>query len=182
MIKTLKEKVAHQDPWVKLYHNQVEFPQGFTGTYTYAERPNGCVAAVVNEKNELLLIRNFRYAINSFCWEIPGGAIDEGETKEVSMVRELQEETGITRNHIVQIDQIGDFYALASFVKEMNTYFYIKLKEGYQLEIHNEETEVISEAKFYSLEECDAMVKNGNIVDLATLFLIEVARNRINNT
>jgi ADP-ribose pyrophosphatase len=44
--------------------------------------------------DRLVLVRQFRYGIDEFSWEIPGGVIDPGEDPVVAGVRELREETG----------------------------------------------------------------------------------------
>ncbi|MGK0363703.1 MAG: 8-oxo-dGTP pyrophosphatase MutT (NUDIX family) [Saprospiraceae bacterium] len=66
----------------------------FTGLYKTIDAAGG---VVFNTKQETLMI--FRRGF----WDLPKGKIDEGETKEVAAVREVQEETGI--KNVV----LGDF-------------------------------------------------------------------------
>ncbi len=42
----------------------------------------------------LVLVRQFRYGINDFSLEVPGGVIEDGEDPVVAGLRELAEETG----------------------------------------------------------------------------------------
>ncbi len=44
----------------------------------------------------LVLVRQFRPPLNSFCIEVPAGLVDAGETPEQAALRELKEETGFT--------------------------------------------------------------------------------------
>lgn len=48
------------------------------------------------KEDRLVLIRQFRYPINDYIYELPAGLIDEGETKNVAAMREYWEETGLT--------------------------------------------------------------------------------------
>lgn len=44
--------------------------------------------------DEILLVRQYRYGIGDFTWEVPGGVIERGEDSVAAGERELQEETG----------------------------------------------------------------------------------------
>lgn len=52
---------------------------------------------------DFLLIREFRYPVNRFCYSFPTGMIDKHETVEAAAKRELFEETGA---RIVSIDRV----------------------------------------------------------------------------
>ncbi len=55
-----------------------------------------CNVIAVTPDGQLVLVRQFRYGINDFSLEIPGGIIDPGEDPVVAGLRELREETGYT--------------------------------------------------------------------------------------
>ena len=61
----------------------------------YSVKSNGIVIApYFEDSNELLFIREYRPAINSFEYGFPAGLIEEGENIEEAIIRELAEETG----------------------------------------------------------------------------------------
>ena len=45
--------------------------------------------------DKIVMIRQYRYPLGDFLYELPAGLIDEGETPELSAVREMKEETGL---------------------------------------------------------------------------------------
>lgn len=54
------------------------------------------VAILPIKNNQFGLIKIYRHAVGSFCWEVPRGFIDENETADDAALRELNEETGIS--------------------------------------------------------------------------------------
>lgn len=55
-----------------------------------------CNVLALTTEGQLVLVRQFRYGIDDFSLEIPGGMIDSGEDPVVAGLRELREETGYT--------------------------------------------------------------------------------------
>jgi 8-oxo-dGTP pyrophosphatase MutT (NUDIX family) len=56
--------------------------------------PDWVNVVALTPDHQLVLVRQFRYGINDFSLEIPGGIIDEGEDPIMAGVRELREESG----------------------------------------------------------------------------------------
>ena len=52
-------------------------------------------AAIINDKNEVLLAQRPEGKSMAGLWEFPGGKVEEGETPEFALMRELEEELGI---------------------------------------------------------------------------------------
>lgn len=61
--------------------------------------PDWVNVVAVTPDRQLVLVRQFRYGINDFSLEIPGGIIDDGEDPIAAGVRELREESGFVGEH-----------------------------------------------------------------------------------
>jgi ADP-ribose pyrophosphatase len=75
---------------VDFHHPNREKPQDFF----VINAPDWVNVVALTPDGRLVLVRQFRYGINDFSVEIPGGIIDEGEDAISAGVRELREETG----------------------------------------------------------------------------------------
>jgi ADP-ribose pyrophosphatase len=58
--------------------------------------PDWVNVVAVTVDGQIVLVRQFRYGIDEFTLEVPGGVINPGEDSVVAGLRELQEETGYT--------------------------------------------------------------------------------------
>lgn len=178
MFKTLKRKTMYQDAWLKLYQDEIEFPDGSTGTYAWVDRKSGAAVVVVTKDKKILLHKEYRYPIHTYSWEIQGGGIDAGETPAQAAVRELQEEAGITVSED-QLISLGTYYPVHSFSTEKGNLFMVVLESEELAEITTEASEHLEEHKFFSFDEVNQMIDTGKINDAGTGFAVQLAMRRV---
>jgi len=119
------------------------------------------------DKNKIVLIRQFRFAINKEIWEIPAGMLRKGEKPEVGAKRELKEETGYEAK---ELKKIGEFYLSPGYSTE---YMYLFLARGLKKgEQSLEKGEKIKEVKIFSKKEVLKMIKSRKIVDAKTILAL----------
>jgi ADP-ribose pyrophosphatase len=70
--------------------------RGLARDFTVIQAPDWVNVIARTADDHLVLVRQFRYGIDAFSLEIPGGIIEAGEDPVAAGVRELQEETGYT--------------------------------------------------------------------------------------
>ncbi len=94
----LDRKIIYESDWVSLYLDKVKMPGGqIIPTYHQLHYPHASVSCVIlNEQDEILMIKSKRYTTNRLEWEIPAGGIEENETPQEAARRECMEETGCT--------------------------------------------------------------------------------------
>ena len=112
--KTLSSKVIH-DGHLKLRIDTVQLPDGQISTREIVEHQEVVVVVAVDDRDNVLLVRQFRRAVGQELLEIPAGGIDGEETPEEAVLREMQEETGYLPRKIVKL---GGFYASPGFCTE----------------------------------------------------------------
>jgi len=94
--KTLKSEYLFKDTWFTVRKDTCEKPDGkiITPYYVY-EFPTWVSALALTEDNQVVMVRQYRHAIEETILEIPGGCVDETDKNhEAAIARELMEETG----------------------------------------------------------------------------------------
>lgn len=122
MSKINKITKVTNNPFVNLYDLDVENRKGNPGKYYVASRakneqeleisrkqqkPDGVIIySLYGEKRDrVVLVRQYRYSIDGYTYELPAGLVDPGEDYHTSAVREMREETGLTL-HPISVDSI----------------------------------------------------------------------------
>jgi 8-oxo-dGTP pyrophosphatase MutT (NUDIX family) len=94
--KTKSSRVVYGNAWIRVREDEVVRPDGCAGVYGVVEiRPSVGVVAI-NERDEIVLAGQWRYALGRYSWEIPRGGSNPGETDMRKVAeRELAEEAGV---------------------------------------------------------------------------------------
>ena len=80
---------------VSLDVDEVSEPGGVEGTREVVRQSGSVAALPVLADGRIVLVRQYRYAVDDFVWELPAGRRDAGETPEAGARRELEEEVGL---------------------------------------------------------------------------------------
>jgi len=95
MWKVTKTTEVFKHPRLTLLEDDVILPNGKKTKYLkFLHKADGADVVAINEKNEILLIKEYNHPVGKELWQFPGGFIDEGETAEEAARRELTEESG----------------------------------------------------------------------------------------
>ncbi|QUF07058.1 NUDIX hydrolase [Actinosynnema pretiosum subsp. pretiosum] len=88
------ERAVYENHWVQLKLVDVEPPDGRRFEHHVVKLHHVAVALLINEKEEVLTLWRYRFAVNQWGYELIGGLVEEGETPVVTAAREAEEETG----------------------------------------------------------------------------------------
>ncbi|SER67260.1 ADP-ribose pyrophosphatase [Gracilibacillus ureilyticus] len=83
--------------------------------FSYIQFRDGVCVLAITPDNHIVVLKQYRHAIQSWELELPGGMIDDGEEPLPAAKRELLEETGF---HSLEWESLGHFYPSAGSTTE----------------------------------------------------------------
>ncbi len=118
--RKLGEREIHNGFVITLVEGEFEAPDGSRILRDVVHHP-GAVVVVPVDGDEVVLVRQYRAALDTELLELPAGKRDvEGEAPEVTAIRELEEEVGFTTDSVVPIAR---FYNSPGFSDEYSHVF-----------------------------------------------------------
>jgi len=145
--------------------DRVKMLNGRTVTVDVVRHSRSVVLVPVPAPGKVILIRQYRYAVNAFLWELPAGSVDEGESPEDAAQRECHEEIGLVPSTIVRLSAM---YPTPGYCDEEMVFFRLSGLESTDEKAEVDEDEDI-EVKLFDLADARDMVRNGEIRDMKTL-------------
>ena len=127
-------------------------------------RHPGAAAVVAATPEDVVLIRQYRFAAGGFLWEVPAGTLRPGEAPEACARRELEEEAGLEAE---EIRALGAILTTPGFCDErIHLYLALGLK---RLATRHDADEVITEVRTVPWRGIGEMIDAGEIVDAKSL-------------
>jgi ADP-ribose pyrophosphatase len=136
---------------------------GFEIHRNIVRHPGSAVMLAVDEKERILLVKQFRLPAAKDLWELPAGRIDPGETPLQAAKRELHEETGYQAKKWVKLIS---YWASPGYVAEkMNVFLALNLTAGEPRPMGDERIEVA----WFTRRQVVEWIRAGKLEDGKTL-------------
>ena len=105
--KIINSKTILKDRWINVRADECELPNGkVIKPYYLLQYPDYVNALAVTTENKILLNREYRHGTGEVKLELPSGTVDENETPEEAIKRELLEETGYAFEKIILTSKV----------------------------------------------------------------------------
>ncbi len=161
--KTLSSKLIYQGRAISLRVDTVKKPNGRETTREIVEHSEVIVVVALDEKDNVLLVRQYRSPVEKDLLEIPAGGIDNGEKPEEAVRREMQEETGFLPRRLVKL---GGFYSAPGFCTEyLHVFLVTDLVPG---RLHAEDTDEITLERV-PIKDIPSMLTSGKFEDAKSI-------------
>jgi len=145
-------ELSYENKAGKLKKFEIVSRKELHGVEDLGKRVSG-VSIVAFKDDRMMLLREFRLSINKEIFNLCAGMLEEGETIEECIARELYEETGLSVKRVISI--LPPSYSAVGF-SDTKTYIAFVEAEGV-FEDHTSDNEQI-QARFYSREEVKVLL------------------------
>ena len=171
--KTMKSERIFEGKVLTLRVDTIELPNKKYSKREIIEHSGGVAIVAVTDEWEIVLVKQYRKAIEDFLLELPAGKLEYGEDPLECGKRELKEETGYTAG---SMELLSETYSSPGYSTE-KIYIYLArdlvagesaLDEGEYLEVDKIKIEKLIE-----------MVNNNKIKDSKTINGILIAQNKL---
>ena len=137
----------------------VGLPNGGTAQREVVEHGDSVVMVPIDQQGQVLLVRQYRKSPERSLLEAPAGGLEEGETPEDGVLRELQEEVGFTAGNLLRM---GGFWIAPGFCTEyMHAYIATDLRRSALAPDEDENIEVAP----VPLGDVPGLISSGEIQD-----------------
>jgi len=145
----------------------VKLPTGHTIDMEIVRHPGSVVLLPIPEPGKIVLIRQYRYTIDRWIWELPAGSLKPGEDPDTAAARECEEEIGLAP---ATVTRLRGYYPTPGFCdEEMIFYRCEHLRPPAADSTAKKDADEEIEPRTFTLDEARALVASGEIVDLKTL-------------
>ena len=146
------------------------FPDGKEREVAIVRHPPAVVVIPVERDGRVILIRQYRAALDRELWELPAGSVDSGELPEAAARRECEEEIGLTPQIVKRLR--GLFPTPGYCDEEMIFFRASDLRPPPADSPYKPDEDENIRPQAFTIAEARAMVERGDIVDLKTAYAL----------
>ncbi len=172
-MKKFEEKTIHSQPIFKgkvisLKVDDVTLPNGETSKREIVNHPGAVAVIAITGEGKLVVVEQYRKALERSIIEIPAGKLEPGELPEITAARELEEETGYGCNELTYLQS---FATSPGFADEIIHLFIARGLYKIENRAAMDEDEFV-ELMEITVEEGESMIAQQKIFDAKTAFAI----------
>ncbi|WML47635.1 NUDIX hydrolase [Neobacillus sp. PS3-34] len=167
--KTLHTEEIYSGKIISLQLQDVELPNGKTSKREIIKHPGAVAVVAVTDENKIVMVEQYRKALERTIVEIPAGKLEKGEEPSVCARRELEEETGY---ECESIELLVSFYTSPGFADEIVHLYVAKGLKQKENAAAPDEDEFVNLEEL-TLEEALQYMKEQKIYDAKTIYAVQ---------
>ncbi|MCH5260294.1 MAG: NUDIX hydrolase [Lachnospiraceae bacterium] len=160
----IDRELIHKGAIIDYYQDTIKIPNGNIAKWDYIKHKGAAAVVAVKDDGRLLMVRQFRNALDRETLEIPAGGLNSvDEPTDIAAARELEEEAGYTAGKLELLISIRTTVAFCD--EKIDIYVATDLKRSKQ---HLDEDEFL-DVETYTIEELLQMIYDCKINDGKTV-------------
>jgi ADP-ribose pyrophosphatase len=167
-------RVAFEGRILAVHVDRAQMPGGREVTLEVVRHPPSVVLLPMPDSEHIVLVRQYRYPIDRWMWELPAGSIDPGETPDAAAARECHEEIGKVPR---RIERLGSLFPTPGYCDEEMIFYRLNGLDEPTAAAHLDEDEVL-EPRAFAVGEVRAMIQRREIVDMKTVAGLALLNSR----
>ncbi len=142
---------------------KVTLPNGVTKDREVVRHPGAAAMVPLLDDGNVVLVKQYRHAVNNYLWEIPAGTLEPDEEPMACAERELVEETGYEATNF---DKLTEILPAPGYTDE---HIHIFLATGLTLAEQRLEDDEVLTVRPTPFDKAIEMIKTGEIQDAKTI-------------
>lgn len=169
----LKQRLLYRGRKFNFEVNSLRLPNKAEGDWECIRHPGGALVIPVTTDGKLVLVRQYRFAVQGRLYEFPAGTVEKGEDPLGTVQREVQEETGYTSENW---KKLGEFFLAPGYSDEIIYAFLATeatIVENPPAQDEDEDIETV----LMTPQEVEAAIYAGDIADSKSISSFLLARS-----
>jgi len=156
---------------LKIDRDRVELPNGRSTDLEMVRHPGAAAIVPFVSDEDILMVRQFRYAAAGFILEVPAGTLNPGEAPEACARREVEEEVG---HRAGRLDKLGAIFTTPGFTDEVIHLYVARDLAPVRQNLDHDEVLTVERLPFRRALE---LIRSGGIVDAKSICALMLARD-----
>jgi ADP-ribose pyrophosphatase len=162
-----QKKIVFQGRIFNVSVDRVTYPDGRTVNMEVVRHPGSVVLIPMPAHARVILVRQYRYVVDKWLWELPAGTLEPGEEPEAAALRECHEEVGKIAG---SAERLSTLYPSPGFCDEVMTFFLLTQLRARRADepAAAQDPDELLNVKEFSVAEARQMIRKGEIMDMKT--------------
>ncbi len=168
----LKQRLFYHGRKFNYEVTRLRLPNGVEGEWECVRHPGGALAVPVTKEGKLILLRQYRFAVEGRILEFPAGTLEPGEDAAETIKREIQEETGYRAKTWTKL---GEFFLAPGYSDEIIYAFLAQDLEPIETPPNQDDDEDM-ETILMTPQELEQAIHDGEPIDAKSISSFFLAR------
>ncbi|SEP70858.1 ADP-ribose pyrophosphatase [Piscibacillus halophilus] len=166
--KTITSESIYKGKIIDVRVDDVELPNGQSSKRELIDHPGAVAIIAITDENKIVMVEQYRKALEKSIIEIPAGKLEPGEKPEITAKRELEEETGYQAD---TLDYVVSYYTSPGFANEIIYVYEARGLMKVEDALEGDDDEFV-ELMEVTLDEALQLIKEQRIHDAKTIHAI----------